>query len=66
MHRNTIDLEDADVTHLANLLAVEQFDLACAFVEIVAERNAISPLLDLSRFGPEFEVDGVAGLKHLA
>ena len=88
MYRNSVNFENADITHLADLPAVEQFHLACALIEIVAERNAISPLLDLdnllslgnvqaslhcarliagfSRFGPELEVDGVAGLKHLA
>ena len=73
---------------MTNLPGVEQFELLGAFVEIVAERNAISPFLDLdnllslgnvqaslhcarliagfSRFGPELEVDGIAGAQHAA
>ena len=68
---------------MSDLPGVEQLELLGAFVEIVAERNAISPLLDLdnllslgnvqaslhcarliagfSRFGPELEIDWVAG-----
>ena len=65
-HLKIIDRENAANSCLANLPGVEQLELLGAFVEIVAERNAISPFLDLSRFGPELEVDGVTGLEHLA
>ena len=66
MHRNAIDLEDADITHLADLSTVEQFHLASALIEIIAERHAVPPFLDLSRFGPEFDVYWVARFEHLA
>ena len=82
-HFQTIDLKNTYQTSLSDLPGVEQFELLRSLVKIVAERYAISPLLDLdnllslgnvqaslhcalliagfSRFGPELEIDGVAG-----
>ena len=48
MHFHTINSEHANVPQLADLTAVEQFDLPCSLIEIVSQWNAISPLLDLS------------------
>ena len=48
MHWYAVDLEDADITHLADLPAVEQFDLSCSLIEIIAERDAVPPFLDFS------------------
>lgn len=66
MYWYTVDLEDADITHLADLLAVEQFHLARALIEIIAKRHAVPPLLDFSGFGPELDVYWVTSLEHLA
>ena len=66
MHRDAVNLEDADITHLADLPAVEQFHLACALIEIIAKRHAVPPFLDFSRFGPELDVYWVTSLEHLA
>lgn len=66
MNLESIDLEDTDITHLADLPAVEQFHLACALIEIIAKRHAVPPLLDFSRFGPELDVYWVTSLEHLA
>ena len=62
----SVDLEKAANSGLSDLPGVEQFELLRSLVEIVAKRYAMSPFLALSRFGPELEVDGVTGLKHLA
>ena len=48
------------------LSAIEQFELLRTLVEIVAQRYAISPLLDLSRFRPQFQVHRVTSLEHLS
>ena len=66
MHRYAVDLENANITYLADLPAVEQFHLACALIEIIAKRHAVPPFLDFTAFRPQLDVDGVAGLKHLA
>ena len=66
MHFHTINSEHANVPQLADLTAVEQFDLPCSLIEIVAQWHTISPLLDLSRFRPQFDVHGVTSLEHLA
>ena len=36
MHFHTINLEHANIPQLSDLTAVEQFDLPCSLVEIVA------------------------------
>ena len=66
MHRYAVELENANITYLADLPAVEQFHLACALIEIIAKRHAVPPFLDLSRFGPELDVYWVAGAQHAA
>ena len=66
MHFNAVYFKDADIADLADLSAVEQFDLSCSLVEIVAERNAVAPFLDFSAFRPELDVNGVARFEHLA
>ena len=66
MHFNPINLEHANIPQLSDLSAVEQFYLTCSLVEIVAQWHTISPLLDLSRFRPQFEVHGVTSLEYLA
>ena len=43
----SVDLENAANSCLANLPGVEQLELLRSLVEIVAQRYAISPLLDL-------------------
>ena len=65
MNFDAIYFEDAHITDLPNLATVKQLDLACPLIENVAERNAISPLLDFSRFGPELEVDGLSILRSV-
>ena len=65
-HFKIIYAENAANSGLTNLPGVEQLELLGSLVEIVAQRYAISPLLDLSRFGPELEVDGGAGAQHAA
>lgn len=43
MNGYTVDLEDAHVTDLADLVRVQQFHLACALIEVVAQGNAVAP-----------------------
>ena len=48
MYFHTINFEHANIPQLADLTAVEQFDLPCSLVEIVAKRNTVFPLLDFA------------------
>ncbi len=66
MNGYTVDLENAHVTDLPYLARVEQFHLACALIEVVPQGDAVAPALDLPAFGPEFDVNRVAGLEHPA
>ena len=66
MNLNAVNLEHTNIPQLADLSAIEQFDLSCSFVEIVAERDAVAPFLDFSAFRPELDVNGVARFEHLA
>ena len=59
---NPFTSEDAANSCLANLPGVEQLELLCSLVEIVAQRYAISPLLDFTAFRPQLDVDGVTCL----
>ena len=65
-HFESVNLEHTNIPQLANLSAVEQLDLSCSLVEIVAERDAVAPFLDFSAFRPELDVNGVARFEHLA
>lgn len=65
-HFESVDLEDADITNLADLPAVEQFHLASALIEIIAKRHAVPPFLDFTAFRPQLDVDGVSCFEHLA
>ena len=44
------------------LMAVEQFHLASALIEIIAKRHAVPPFLDFTAFRPQLDVDGVTCL----
>ena len=66
MNLNAVDFKDTDITHLADLPAVEQFHLASALIEIVAQGDAVAPALDLLAFRPGLDVNGVARFEHLA
>ena len=64
-YRNTINLENTHQTGCANLPAVEQLELLGAMVEVVAQGDAVAPALDFSAFGPELDVNRVAGLEQV-
>ena len=66
MHRYAVDLENANITYLADLPAVEQFHLACALIEIIAKRHAVPPLLDFTALDPQLYIHWVASFEHLA
>ena len=65
-HLHIIHTENAANSGLPDLVAVQQFELLRAFVEIVAERYAISPLLDFTALDPQLYIHWVAGFEHLA
>ena len=43
----SVDLEDAADAGLAYLVRVEQLELLCSLVEVVAQGDAVAPALDL-------------------
>lgn len=52
MHRNAVNFKNAANSGLPDLVAEQQLELLRAFVEIVAKRYAISPLLDFTALDP--------------
>ena len=66
MHLYSVNLENTYHTGSANLSAVEQFELLGALVEVVAQRDAVAPALDLPALGPELQINRVTGLEHPA
>ena len=65
-YRNTINLEDTADSGLAYLVRVKQLELLGALVEVVAQRDAVAPALDLPALGPKLQVNRVARLEHPA
>ena len=43
---HSVDAEDADIAHEANLSGAEELDTACSFVEIVGDRDDVRVLDD--------------------
>ena len=63
-HFHSIDFKYAGIAEGAYFVGIEEFHVACAFVEIVAEGDAAVPELDFTRACPETEVYWVGRLKH--
>ena len=66
MHFHIINHEHANIPQLSDLTAVEQFDLPCSLIKIVAKWYTVLPLLDLAAFCPELDVHWVTSLEHLS
>ena len=45
---HAVEHEDLALAGLANLIAVQQFEFACAFIVVVLDADASSPLLDFT------------------
>lgn len=65
-HFKIIHAENATNSGLSDLVAVQQFELLRAFVEIVAKRYAISPFLDFTALNPQLYIHRVTSLEHHA
>ena len=63
-HLHSIDFKYAGIAEGAYFVGIKEFHATCAFVEIVAERDAAVPKLDFTAACPEAEVDWVGGLEH--
>ena len=61
-HLHSIDFKYARIAEGAYFVGIEEFHAACAFVEIVAERDAAVPKLDFTRACPKAEVYWLRGL----
>lgn len=60
---HAVELEDAALASLADLIGVEELELACAFVVIVLDTDAAVPLLDLTLRCPKANVDGLGAVE---
>ncbi len=66
MYFQAVDLKDAADTGLAYLVRVKQLELLGTLIEVVTQRDAVAPALNLPALRPELEVNRVAGLEHPA
>ena len=66
IHSQAIHLKYTYITKLPDLIGVQQLHSSCAFVEIVFEGDAASPVLDLAAARPETDVDGFGGVEDFA
>lgn len=65
-HFHIIHRKHAHQAGLPDLVAVQQFELLRALVEIIAQRYAVSPLLDFTALDPQLYIHWVASFEHLA
>jgi uridine phosphorylase len=49
---HAVELEDTALAGLSNLIGVEKLELASAFIVVVLDADASTPLLDLAFRGP--------------
>ena len=66
LHKNlhSIDFKYTRIAEGAYFVGIEEFHVASALVEIVAEGDAAVPELDFAGACPEAEVDWVGRLEH--
>ena len=52
IHLNPIHLKDTNISKQPDFVGVQQLHSSCAFVEVVPERDAAMPGLDLTAASP--------------
>lgn len=65
-HLHPVDLEDANIAHLADLSGSEQFDAARAVAEIIPERNAVLVVLHLTLAREQRNIHRLRVRQHFA
>ena len=60
---HAVELEDTALASLANLIGVEEFELASTFIVVVLDADASMPLLDLTLACPEGDVYWVGAVQ---
>ena len=63
---NSVYLKYTHIAKLPDLIGVQQLHSSCAFIEVVFEGDAASPVLDLAAPSPETDVDGFGGVEDFA
>ena len=66
IYLQAIHLKYTHIAKLPDLIGVQQLHSSCAFVEVVFEGDAASPVLDLAASGPEADVDWFGGVEDFA
>ena len=65
-HLHPIHFKYANVSELADFVAVEEFHAACAFIKVVANGDAAVPVLDFAGASPKGEVERFGGLEEFS
>ena len=63
---HAVEFKEAALPHLADLVAVEEFELTGTFVVVVLDGDAASPFLNLARASPEADVNRLWTVEHQA
>ena len=66
IHLHAIYLKNADITELADFVAVKELHASSAFVEVVFEGDTAMPVLDCAVACPESEVERFGGCEDFA
>ena len=61
---HAVEHEDLALAGLANLIAIEQLELARALVVVVLDADASSPLLDFAFRSPDAYVNWLGSVEH--
>lgn len=63
---HAVEFKQTALPHLADLVAVEEFELTGTFVVVVLDGDAAMPFLDLAGAGPEAHVNRGGTVEHQA
>lgn len=66
IHLHAIHLKNTHIAKLPDFIGVQQLHSSCAFVEVIFEGDAASPVLDLAAARPETDVDGFGRIEDFA
>ena len=65
-HFHAVEHEDAALTALPDLVAIEEFELPRSFIVFVLDADASFPFLDLARLCPQSDVNRLWAVEHQA
>lgn len=63
---HAVEFKQAALPHLADLVAVKQFELSVTFIVVILDGDAAVPFLDFTRASPNADVNWLGAVEHQA